>query len=77
MTPQESYIKTLEQQLTDCKKQVTLLREALKGVLKAHRSTNRPPNTVMQAELQLDTIRAAVAAAQAALAATEPKEQWK
>lgn len=43
------------------------LLEALKEVLAAERFSNRPPETVMQAEEKLTRIRAATAKAEAAI----------
>jgi hypothetical protein len=47
------------------------LLEALKEVLAAERFSNRPPETVMQAEEKLARIRAAAAKADAAIAKGE------
>ena len=43
------------------------MREALKEVLAAERFSNKPPETVMQAEEKLDRIKQAVIKAEAAL----------
>ena len=51
------------------------LLAACDGLLKAHRITiSRPPETVMQAEKQLDAIREAVAVAEAAIASVKEKK---
>jgi len=47
------------------------LLEALKEVLAAERFSNRPPETVMQAEEKLSRIRAAAAKAEAAITKAE------
>ena len=59
-----------KQDLLDAANLIEELSFACKGLLKAHRITAspRPPETVMQAENQLDAIRSAVAQAESAIA---------
>lgn len=58
----------------ELEEQVRVLREALIEVLAAERYSNRPPETVMEAEKKLDRIRNAVKKSDDAIAATAPKE---
>ena len=59
--------------MTNKTKQQTLpevlakVREAISTMLKAERSTSRPPTTVMEAESKLDSIRVAAKQAEEAL----------
>jgi hypothetical protein len=70
----DSEIEDLRAEVASLKQQAILrdleivrLREALKMVLAAERASNRPPDTVMQAESKLDTIRHAAKMADEAL----------
>jgi hypothetical protein len=70
----DSAIEDLRAEVASLKQQAILrdleivrLREALKMVLAAERASNRPPDTVMQAESKLDTIRHAAKMADEAL----------
>ena len=57
-----------ESQLAEARRDVGVLREALSGLLSAYRHS--APNTVFEAEKQLDRIRAAGEQARAALQST-------